>query len=151
MHTVIKKTLDWDFDANTLSSVADVPREDIESIRDATIITSIEVEDDFISIATSDADNPDQENVVSFVPGDLVEISNPLNGETVEVLNDGNNLLLSNFFSVCGDCAQSHDDTDSERGSGLWHNRGQDLDVHAGGGDGEDGGAARQPALSGGL
>merc|ERR1712080_289253 len=62
----------------------DVPREDIESIRDATIITSIEVEDDFISISTSDADNPDQENVVSFVPGDLVEISNPLNGETVE-------------------------------------------------------------------
>ena len=93
MHTVIKKTLDWDFDANTLSSVPDVPREDIESIRDATIITSIEVEDDFISIATSDADNPDQENFVSFVPGDLVEISNPLNGETVEVLNDGNTLL----------------------------------------------------------
>merc|ERR1712018_29247 len=62
----------------------DVPSEDIESIRDATIITSIEVEDDFISISTSDADNPDQENVVSFVPGDLVEISNPLNGETVE-------------------------------------------------------------------
>ena len=103
MHTVMKKVLDWDFDTNIRSSVADVPREDIESIRDATIITSIEVEDDFISIATSDADNPDQENVVSFVPGDLVEISNPLNGETVEVLDDGNTLLklfLSQFVAT---------------------------------------------------
>ena len=60
-------------------------------------------------------------------------------------------LYLSNISSVCCHRAQSHDDTDSERGSGLGHNRGQDLDVHAGGGDGEDGGAARQPALSGGL
>ena len=60
-------------------------------------------------------------------------------------------LYLSNISSVCCHRAQSHDDTDSERGSGLWDNRGQDLDVHAGGGDGEDGGAARQPALSGGL
>ena len=105
MHTVIKKTLDWDFDANTLSSVPDVPREDIESIRDATIITSIEVEDDFISIATSDADNPDQENFVSFVPGDLVEISNPLNGETVEVLNDGNTLLKLFPLSLWRPCS----------------------------------------------
>ena len=105
MHTVIKKVLDWDFDAITLSSVADVPREDIESIRDATIITSIEVEDDFISIATSDADNPDQENVVSFVPGDLVEISNPLNGETVEVLNDGNTLLEQFLLSLLPPCS----------------------------------------------
>merc|ERR1712083_860269 len=33
---------------------------------------TVEVEDDFISISTSDADNPEQENI------------NPLNGETVE-------------------------------------------------------------------
>merc|ERR1712210_363939 len=62
----------------------DVPKETIESIRDATIITTIDVEDNFISISTSDADNPEQENTVSFIPGDTLEISNPLNGETME-------------------------------------------------------------------
>ena len=105
MHTVIKKYQIGIFDTNIRSSVADVPREDIESIRDATIITSIEVEDDFISIATSDADNPDQENVVSFVPGDLVEISNPLNGETVEVLDNGNTLLKQFLLSLLPPCS----------------------------------------------
>merc|ERR1711974_456622 len=53
----------------------DVSKADIESLRDATIITTIEVEDDFISISTSDADNPEQENTVIFTP---------LNGGTVE-------------------------------------------------------------------
>jgi len=62
----------------------DVSKEDIESIRDATIITTVEVEDDFISISTSDADNPEQENTVIFTPGETHEIINPLNGETVE-------------------------------------------------------------------
>merc|ERR1712083_95696 len=62
----------------------DVPKETIESIRDATIITTIDVEDNFISISTSDADNPEQENTASFIPGDTLEISNPLNRETME-------------------------------------------------------------------
>merc|ERR1712141_48145 len=62
----------------------DVSKEDIESLRDATIITTIEVEDDFVSISTSDADNPEQENTVIFTVGETHEIINPLNGETVE-------------------------------------------------------------------
>jgi len=63
----------------------DVSKADIESLRDATIITTIEVEDDFVSISTSDADNPEQENTVIFTVGETHEIVNPLNGETVEV------------------------------------------------------------------
>merc|ERR1712210_244796 len=62
----------------------DVSKADIESLRDATIITTIEVEDDFVSISTSDADNPEQENTVIFTVGETHEIVNPLNGETVE-------------------------------------------------------------------
>jgi len=62
----------------------DVSKEDIESLRDATIITTIEVEDDFVSISTSDADNPEQENTVIFTVGETHEIINPLNGENVE-------------------------------------------------------------------
>merc|ERR1719411_956803 len=64
----------------------DVSKEDIESLRDATIITTIEVEDDFVSISTSDADNPEQENTVIFTVGETHEIINPLNGETVELV-----------------------------------------------------------------
>ena len=77
------------FTTSPLSFPTDVPKETIESIRDATIITTIDVEDNFISISTSDADNPEQENTVSFIPGDTLEISNPLNGETMEVLFTG--------------------------------------------------------------
>merc|ERR1712183_514231 len=62
----------------------DVSKADIESLRDATIITTIEVEADFIPISTSDADNPEQENTVIFTPGETHEIINPLNGENVE-------------------------------------------------------------------
>ena len=65
--------------------LSDVSKADIESLRDATIITTIEVEDDFVSISTSDADNPEQENTVIFTVGETHEIVNPLNGETVEV------------------------------------------------------------------
>ena len=87
MHTV--RNLKWPSLLQTQlfshSFLSDVSKEDIESIRDATIITTIEVEDDFISISTSDADNPEQENTVIFTPGETHEIINPLNGETVEV------------------------------------------------------------------
>ena len=93
----------------------DVSKEDIESLRDATIITTIEVEDEFISISTSDADNPEQENTVIFTPGETHEIINPLNGETVEVPTTLELYKKSdqNFPSVCRHCAQPYDDTDS--------------------------------------
>ena len=65
--------------------LSDVSKADIESLRDATIITTIEVEDDSVSISMSDADNPEQENTVIFTVGETHEIINPLNGETVEV------------------------------------------------------------------
>ena len=102
MHTV--REFIWPSSLQSpLSFPTDVPKETIESIRDATIITTIDVEDNFISISTSDADNPEQENTVSFIPGDTLEISNPLNGETMEVLFTGlvrKNLLTQILLSL---------------------------------------------------
>ena len=123
MHTV--REFIWPSSLQSpLSFPTDVPKETIESIRDATIITTIDVEDNFISISTSDADNPEQENTVSFIPGDTLEISNPLNGETMEVLFTG--LVPKNFWQkfspVCCYCAQPYDDPDSFWGSWLGYN-----------------------------
>jgi hypothetical protein len=64
-------------------SSTDVSKEDIEAIRAATIITTIEINDDgMMSISTSDADSPEQANTVSFTPGRAVNITDPLNGKT---------------------------------------------------------------------
>jgi hypothetical protein len=64
-------------------STTDVSKEDIEAIRSATIITTIEIDDDgVVSISTSDADSPEQSNTVSFTPGKAINITDPLNGET---------------------------------------------------------------------
>ena len=58
----------------------------IQAIRDATIVTVIELsEDGMIAISTSDADSDDEANTVTFTPGTATNISNPLNGEAVEV------------------------------------------------------------------
>merc|ERR1739841_123687 len=65
----------------------DVPKEDIEAIRDATIITTIEIDaDGEFSITTSDAGNPEQANTVRFTDGEENSITNPLNGETLKVV-----------------------------------------------------------------
>ena len=67
--------------------VTDVPKEDIEAIRDATIITTIEIDaDGEFSITTSDAGNPEQANTVRFTDGEENSITNPLNGETLKVI-----------------------------------------------------------------
>ena len=66
----------------------EVPDDDIEAIRDATIITVIEMEDDDMSISTSVADDLDQTNIVNFMFGKTVNVTNPLNGETVKVVID---------------------------------------------------------------
>ena len=49
-------------------------------------MTAIELsEEGMIAISTSDADSDDEANTVTFTPGTATNISNPLNGETVEV------------------------------------------------------------------
>jgi len=62
----------------------DLSEDDIESMRDATIITEISVEDDGISIATSEAGGAEQSNVITAKFGRTTNITHPLNGETVE-------------------------------------------------------------------
>ena len=77
---------EWETNTNPASShVTDIPAEDIEAIRNATIITVIEFEGAEVTISTSDSENPEQANSVTFTPGTAVNITNPLNGETVEV------------------------------------------------------------------
>ena len=49
-------------------------------------MTAIDIsEDGMIAISTSDADSEDAANTVTFTPATATNISNPLNGETVEV------------------------------------------------------------------
>ena len=57
-------------------------------MRDAKILTVISMgEEGEVRVATSDAQAEDTEaNVVSFSPGVKTNITNPLNGETVEVI-----------------------------------------------------------------
>ena len=57
-------------------------------MRDAKILTVISMgEEGEVRVATSDAQAEDTEaNVVSFRPGVKTNITNPLNGETVEVI-----------------------------------------------------------------
>merc|ERR1711892_790782 len=64
-----------------------VEADSIKAIRDATIVTAIELsEDGMIAISTSDADSDDEANTVPFTPGTATNISNPLNGEAVEFM-----------------------------------------------------------------
>ena len=56
------------------------------AIRDAKILTEISIaENGDISVATSDAESKDPANVVTFAPTVATNITNPLNGEEVEV------------------------------------------------------------------
>ena len=56
------------------------------AIREAKILTEISVgENGDISVATSDAESEDPANVVTFSPTKATNITNPLNGELVEV------------------------------------------------------------------
>ena len=52
------------------------------------MVTVIELsEDGMIAISTSEADSEDESDTVAFTPGTATNITNPLNGETVEVSN----------------------------------------------------------------
>merc|ERR1712227_345831 len=56
----------------------------IAAVREAKIITNIDVNDDGeVIIATFDAESEDNPNVVKFTPEIKTNITNPLNGETV--------------------------------------------------------------------
>ena len=72
--------------SNHIWSYEGVEADSIKAIRDATIVTVIELsEDGMVAISTSDADSDDEANTVTFTPGTATNISNPLNGEAVEV------------------------------------------------------------------
>jgi len=58
--------------------------EGVSAVRDAKILTEIDVsEDGEVIVATSDAESEDEPNLVKFSPGIKTNITNPLNGETV--------------------------------------------------------------------
>ena len=68
-------------------------------------MTAIELsEGGMIAISTSDADRDDEANTVTFTPGTATNISNPLNGEIVEVgsLHFPLYLLLITLHSLSG-------------------------------------------------
>ena len=73
--------------AQILVNFADLDDDGIAAVREAKIVTSIDVsEEGEVSVATSDAESSEDPNVVTFTPGaDNITISNPLNGEMVAV------------------------------------------------------------------
>lgn len=67
--------------------ISDLQQEDITAIREAKILTEISLgEDGSVSVGTSDAESDDPPNVVTFSPSVSTNITNPLNGEQVEVV-----------------------------------------------------------------
>ena len=106
---------------------AGIEEEGIAAIRDARIVTVIEVsEDGMIAISSSDADSDDEANTVTFTPGASTNISNPLNDETVEVILSAKNnpiampdavywdSAVSNHFANQGLRARNHDCGDQD-------------------------------------
>merc|ERR1712212_904213 len=67
---------------DSVLEVYGIEEEAVKAIRDARIVTVIDIsEDEEISIATSEADSQDEANTVGFTPGTPTNITNPLNGE----------------------------------------------------------------------
>ena len=88
-----------------LFTISGVDEDSIAAIRDASIVTSIEIseDDEVIRISTSDIDSEDAANTVTFTTGTATNITNPLNGEAVEVKSDKSNFQLSHQDLVCWD------------------------------------------------
>ena len=64
----------------------DLDEDGIAAVRDAKIVTTIEVsEGGEVRVATSDAESEGEANIVTFTPATETNITNPLNGETVAV------------------------------------------------------------------
>ena len=71
---------------NFIDGCLDLDDDGIAAVREAKIITNIDVNDDGeVIIATFDAESEDNPNVVKFTPEIKTNITNPLNGETVSV------------------------------------------------------------------
>ena len=68
----------------------DLDEAGIAAVRDAKIVTTIEVsEGGEVRVATSDAESEGEANIVTFTPATETNITNPLNGETVAVSGRG--------------------------------------------------------------
>ena len=84
----------------------DLDDDGIAAVRDANILSVISVsEEGEVRVATSDAEAEDTEaNVVTFRPGVKANITNPLNGETVEVSRLLSHIWLCKLFSLMLTC-----------------------------------------------
>lgn len=80
----------------------DLDDDGIAAVRDAKILSVISVsEEGEVRVATSDAEAEDTEaNVVTFSPGVKANITNPLNGETVEVSRGLSCFVVKCFLCV---------------------------------------------------
>ena len=78
--------------------VPGIEEEAVKAIRNARIVTVIDIsEDGMVSIVTSEADTEGEANTVEFTPGTPTNITNPLNGETVEVILL---VIFSTFYNI---------------------------------------------------
>ena len=68
-----------------MNGYLDLDDDGIAAVREAKIITNIDLNEEEVIIATFDAESEDNPNVVKFTPGIKTNITNPLNGETVSV------------------------------------------------------------------
>ena len=106
-----------------LFTIPGVDEDSIAAIRDASIVTSIELseDDEVIRISTRDIDSEDAANTVTFTPGTATNITNPLNGEAVEVKSDKSNFQLSQQDLVCRDTLDLHNAEDPVNRPGDKH------------------------------
>ena len=83
----------------------DLDDDGIAAVRDAKILSVISVsEEGEVRVATSDAEAQDTEaNVVTFSPSVKANITNPLNGESVEVSRDSRIILFCCEMFLCVD------------------------------------------------
>ena len=85
------------FSLSVSSCVAGIEEEAVKAIRNARIVTVIDIsEEGIVSIVTSEADTEEEANTVEFTPGTPTNITNPLNGETVEVIF----VVFSTFYNI---------------------------------------------------
>ena len=109
-------------------------KDGVEAVRAARIVTVVDsTEDGNVLISTSDADSEGEANTVTFTPGVTTNITNPLNGEQVEVR--GKTLLL--YFYIYGAVPghrviPQHVENQVHR-PGHKHRRDKDLALHSGG------------------
>ena len=120
----------------------DLDEDGIAAVRDAKIVTTIEVsEGGEVRVATSDAESEGEANIVTFTPATETNITNPLNGETVAVsgrggdsgtkkLNSPNGFpMLIMLMPVRGHRAGPHHAEDQVARPRHQYSRAQNLDL----------------------